>query len=198
LEQEMSDEPTSESADDEETSTGEKEAAETCPQPEHAWKALSLVNEWIRHAETKAAAVLAAAGVTGGVLYNLVKSQQHPSCVINVLAMLCGGLVFAAGFCATATLIPRRNVSGGAENFSNLLFYSHVALAYRNDEPTYAQVLAALTSNPHDLTRHLANQVHANSVVADRKFVWATRGIIVLVAALATLGALAVVIGAKA
>ena len=167
------------------------------PQPDQAWKALSLVNEWIRHAETKAGAVLAAAGVTGGVLYNLVKSQQHASCLMSALPVICGLLAFAAGFCATATLIPRRNVSGGPENFSNLLFYSHVALAYRNDEPTYAQVLAALTFDPHDLTRHLANQVHANSVVADRKFVWATRGIICLVGALAALGIIAVVIGTR-
>jgi hypothetical protein len=182
----------------EELATPEDEATGSEPEPEQAWKALSLVNEWIRHAETKTAAVLAAAGVTGGVLYNLVKNQQHPSCVISVLAVLCGVLVFAAGFCATATLIPRRNVSGGPENFSNLLFYSHVALAYRNDEPSYAEVLAALTSNPRDLTRHLANQVHANSVVADRKFVWTSRGVIALVAALMTLGALAIVIGSKA
>ena len=178
--------------------TGEPEASDAPgsePEPEQAWKALSLVNEWIRHADAKAGAVLAAAGVTGGVLYNLVKNQQHPSCVMSVLAVVCGVLVFAAGFCATATLIPRRNVSGGPENFSNLLFYSHVALAYRNDEPTYARVLAALTSNKPDLTRHLANQVHANSVVADRKFVWTTRGVICLVGALAVVGIIAAILG---
>ena len=43
------------------------------PQPDQAWKALGLVNEWVRHAETKVAATLAATGVTAGALLNGVR-----------------------------------------------------------------------------------------------------------------------------
>ncbi|MGE2690346.1 Pycsar system effector family protein [Mycolicibacterium pulveris] len=164
-------------------------------EPDQAWKALSLVNEWIRHAETKAGVVLAASGVAGGALYNLVKNQSDPPCGIKVAAVIAGLLVFAAGFCATAALIPRRRVSGKPEDFSNLLFYSHVASKYRHDEPSYSEVLTALTTNKGELTRHIANQVHANSIVAHRKFYFAAWSIGLFAGALVTLAVLALTIG---
>jgi len=34
------------------------------PDPDQAWKALNLVNDWIKHAETKLIAILAASGRT--------------------------------------------------------------------------------------------------------------------------------------
>jgi hypothetical protein len=165
------------------------------PEPDQAWNALTLVNDWIRHAETKAGVVLAAAGVLGGVLYNLVKSQHHPSCWVSVIAVACGAFIFAAGLCAAAALVPRRRVAGGPEDFSNSLFYTHIANKYRNDEPSYVEVLSALTSNRRELTRHIANQVHANSIVAHRKFTWTAWGIRATVGGLLALAILAAVIG---
>jgi hypothetical protein len=42
---------------------------------EQAWKALALVNELVKQAEAKLGVVLATAGVTGGILFNLAASR---------------------------------------------------------------------------------------------------------------------------
>ena len=44
--------------------------------PDVAWRALSLVVDWIKHSEAKAGATLAATGVTAGVLYNITKDLK--------------------------------------------------------------------------------------------------------------------------
>ena len=72
--------PNADSADSAEPATSSVDAAE-------AWKAASLVNDWVRHAETKSAGVLAASGVVGGVLYNLVKGLTDFDCWIRGGAM---------------------------------------------------------------------------------------------------------------
>lgn len=75
--------------------------------PDHAWKTLTLVIDWIKHAETKAAATLAAAGVAGGVLYNLVKDESDPSWVLALASVITGVGVLVAGVCAGAAFWPR-------------------------------------------------------------------------------------------
>ncbi len=49
----------------------EPDATPTPPDVDQAWKALSLVNDWVKHADAKRGVVLTAAGVSGGVLFNL-------------------------------------------------------------------------------------------------------------------------------
>src|SRR6266568_8936056 len=80
---------------------------ERLPNPDQAWKALSLVNDWIRHAEAKTTATLAAAGVTGGVLYNLVQHQTSPSVWLCIVAVICGAAVVASAGSAMVALAPR-------------------------------------------------------------------------------------------
>jgi hypothetical protein len=167
------------------------------PDPEQAWKALSLVNDWIRHSEAKAGAALTAAGVVGGVLYNLVTNQHDPPWGIAVSAVMCGVLAFVSGGFAALAVIPRRKIRGQPVDFINLLYYSHVAKNYRNDEPSYQRVLRSLSADKEELMRHLANQVHANSIVADRKFNWAGWAITALVGSLISLGIVAALIGWK-
>jgi hypothetical protein len=82
------------------------EGASIC-EPDQAWKALSLVNDWIKHAETKSATILAGSGVTGGVLYNLVKDQAKPGWWLTILGGLCGVAVILAGASSLLALIPR-------------------------------------------------------------------------------------------
>jgi hypothetical protein len=66
------------------------------------------------------------------------------------------------------------------EDLSNLLFFKHIALSYKGDGPTYAEVLATLTSNRTELTRHIANQVHANANVAHEKYQWVDAAVCLL------------------
>lgn len=183
------------------------------PDPDQAWKALSLVNDWIRHAETKVAATLAAAGVSGGLLYSVTKDWPAPSLLAWILGHLAAGMLVTTAWTCGMGLMPRRTVRGAAadpgvlevlvswrsrvggdqqaqgagdidqeecegsavepeppEDPVNLLFYSNIVKHYGSAGPEYQDVLAALTSNPAGMTRHVAQQVWANASVAERKY----------------------------
>lgn len=166
------------------------------PEPDQAWKALSLINEWIRHAESKVGVVLALGGVTAGVLYNLVKNQSDPGLVLNVIAVACAACITTAAVCAALALVPRRKPQRSADAVTNPLFFGDVASKYNGDGITYEKILHALTGNHDELTRHIAHQIHANAVVAHAKFNWANRAIFALFGALTALAVIAVIVGA--
>jgi len=218
---------TSDSADGAEGSTGNAAADDEMtdaqtekiqpgpnPDPEQAWKALSLVNDWVKHAEAKTGATLAAAGVTGGVLYNLLKSQADPPLWLDLLAVACGLATFAAGACALVALTPRLQlprpskgqvptvtdgIEEAEENPVNLLFYRDIARRYRGPHGgiTYAGVLGILTDDRAALTRYIARQVHANAAVAHRKYVWVAWAIRALGIALVLLAVTAALIAKR-
>jgi hypothetical protein len=185
---------------------------ERLPDPDQAWKALSLVNDWIRHAEAKATAALAASGVTAGVLYNLFHSQAHPSLILSIVVTINVITIIASAGSAVMALVPRLTVRKAKpdrvsthavtqvsapsaaipEDPVNLLFFRDIARHYRGDAPTYTQVLSTLTSDPIKLTEYIGHQVHANSDVAHRKYGWANRASVGLAADLIMLGITAI------
>jgi putative ubiquitin-RnfH superfamily antitoxin RatB of RatAB toxin-antitoxin module len=186
-------------------------------EPDQAWKALGLVNDWIKHAEAKVGATLAASGAVGVMLYNLVKDENAPGFWLSAAAVACTVAIIGAGGSATLALIPRlsivrvakerkiqKAIKGGSdeptqivEDPVNLLFFSNIARHYKDDSPSYIEVLRSMTADPEELTRQIAHQVHANATVAHRKFAWANRAIMSLVAALGLLGLVATIIGMK-
>jgi hypothetical protein len=170
-------------------------AQEPDPDPDQAWKALGLVNDWIRHADSKTGAMLAAAGVSGGVFYNLVKDQHHPGRWLTYVAIACAAAIFLTAAFALLALMPRLSVKAwwkrilgqadpaptpnGSDNAPedpmSLLFFRDIARSYKSaDEPNYADVLATLTGDNARLTRQIGRQVHQNAHVAHRKFRWST------------------------
>ncbi|RIQ21052.1 Pycsar system effector family protein [Jiangella rhizosphaerae] len=185
--------------------------------PDQAWRALGLINDWIKHAEAKVGATLASSGVAGVMLYNLVKEQSDPGVWLSAVAVACTAAIIAAGSAAAMALVPRVSIvsrrrtreaqnppitrgDGPAavpEDPVNLLFFSNIARHYEGDGPSYVQVLRSLTADREALTQQIAHQVHANAIVAHRKFAWADRAIKFLVVALVLLGALAMIIGLK-
>ncbi|SRR5712691_10100111 len=170
----------------------------TPPDPDQAWKALALVNDWVKHAETKLAAVLAATGVSGGVLFNLVKDRAHYSHLYDLAATICGASVVTAGIFAVIGLYPRMTLRRKPdEDTANPLFFHDVARAYKGNAPSYRAVLHTLTANPDDLVRHISQQVHANATVAQRKYQWANRAIRALILDLLALGAVATITALK-
>jgi hypothetical protein len=169
------------------------------PQPEQAWKALSLVNDWVKHAEGKLGVVLTATAASGGILFNLVKGRgDSGGMAFDVAAVVCATSVFVAGMCAMIGLYPRVRLRRKiADDGINPLFFHDVARAYRGDAPSYAAVLHTLTANPDDLVRHLSQQIHANATVAQRKYRWANRAIRALLFDLLAIAALATIIALK-
>lgn len=158
------------------------------PTTQEAWDVLNLVVGWVKHAETKAAATLAAAGVVGGVLYNLTQGEPHPSVPLGVSAALCGVLVFAAGFCAACALWPRLRFRGGSPS---LLYFADIACGHRG---AYVEAFRALAHDREEMLDQLTSQIWANALVAQRKFRWSNLALVTLlvsVCALACTGGLA-------
>ncbi|BBC69062.1 DUF5706 domain-containing protein (plasmid) [Mycobacterium marinum] len=153
-----------------------------------AWKAVGLVNDWVKHAETKAAATLAAAGVMGGVLYNLVKSQTSYDCLMQLAAPLCGLLIVAAAGFAIAALWPRLARSDPP---TNALYFDHIARKHPHSPTGYVEELRALVLAPDQLLTQLGQQVWANARVARRKYQAVGLGLVFLFSAGAALGLVA-------
>ncbi len=163
--------------------------------PDHAWKALGLVVDWIKHAEAKAGGALAATGVTGGVLYNLVKNQTEPGTWLATASVLCAVAVLTAGVCAALALVPR--LGPRADLPESPLYYKHIAGKHPSRPHTYFQDLHRLTASAEDLVREIAEQVWANSHVALRKYTWASRAMVFLVTALAMLAWVALILAIR-
>ncbi|MCU0277319.1 MAG: DUF5706 domain-containing protein [Candidatus Nanopelagicales bacterium] len=182
----------------ERASRPEPEPLTAPPDTDQAWKSLSLVNDWVKHAEAKLGVTLAATGVSGGLLFNLVKDRGDTTWAFNVAAAVCCVAVFVAGVCAMIGLYPVvRLRQRTADEAINPLFFHDIATAYKGDAPSYSAVLHTLTTNPDDLVRHLSQQVHANATVAQRKYRWANRAIRALLLDLLMLGAVATIIALK-
>lgn len=156
------------------------------PSPDQTWAVLSLVIEWIKHAETKAGATLAATGVTGGVLYNLLNEQPYTSVWVDTCAFLCVVLIFVSGICAGLALWPRLR---STEAPTSALYFDHIARAYRDESTSYVHDFRRMTQDSDRLLTEIGEQVWANAHVAHRKYKWAGRALVSLILALAMLAA---------
>ncbi|MBZ4487418.1 DUF5706 domain-containing protein [Microbacterium sp. cx-55] len=164
--------------------------------PDHAWKALGLVNEWIRHADAKAGVTLAFTGVLAAMLFNLVKDFESRTVWSDaVVVAACVLLVVTGGLCAW-TLTPRVRDKDASNLAINRLFYASISKNFKGDRHRYVDVLHTLTADSDELTRDIAHQVHANAEIATTKSRWATWAIRSAVAAGAAVALLAILIGA--
>lgn len=109
-----------------------------------AWKAVGLVNEWVRHAERKAAATLATSGVIGGVLFNLVKDPTEFSLTINILGPVCGALAFRAAIASVVALWPRLRATEPPTSLVNLRASPGVVKLLCNDRQSGRLQLVAV------------------------------------------------------
>lgn len=162
----------------------------------HAWTALGNVNDWVRHAETKAGYLLAAAGVSGGVLYNLVKSELHPSAWFSFVSVACCAGLVTAALSATWSLVPRLKLHG-LEEPTSLLYYSHIVRKFGQNGQAYTEALRELLSDSSNLTDAIARQTHSIATVAHRKYRWASVAAYSLAIGLLFLIPLAIQIGSR-
>ncbi len=162
---------------------------------EQAWKILQLINEWVRHAETKLAATLAAAGISGGVLFSLIQNRQETSGYFSAAAIICCAAAILSGASAMVGLYPVLGIRvPDRDGEADLMFFGDIKRFHRHDAHGYLEALRALTSTPDELVRHLGRQIHANSVIAGRKFRWANLAIRALLIDLLALGTLMLLI----
>jgi hypothetical protein len=136
---------------------------------EDAWRSLQQVNEWVRFADTKAAAVLAGSGVLGGVLVAAVPSladfRAHTTrAVLLSVAIICVGV---SSLLSLRILAPRLRTGEPR----SLIYFDHIARRYAADCNGFVDNYLALARTADDLSRQVAEQIWSNSRVARRKFV---------------------------
>lgn len=158
------------------------------PNPDRAWQVLSLVNEWLRHAEAKLGVLLAAAGVVGGLLFNLVEGRENTEWWFDSAAVVCAAAAAIAGLFAAIGLLPRLKVPHRNAAIPNPLFFRDIAVERRSD---YREELVSLTTDPEAFVARVAEQVWSNSRVATDKFSWASKSTVALAVSLAALVVLA-------
>jgi hypothetical protein len=164
------------------------------PDPDPAWKTLGLINDWVKHAETKGAGSLAAAGVIGGILFNVIKDRPHVNIGVGIAATACAICVVVAALFAAASLWPRLR---GREQPTSPLYFSHIARAH-TDISTYRDTFRLLTADKEQIIREVAAQVWANAHVAHKKYRWAGYAIAAVIGALLCLAITAILIEAQA
>jgi hypothetical protein len=170
-------------------------AEQTPPEPDHAWKALSLVNDWIRHSDAKAGLTLAFTGALGAMLFNLAQDASIRSVLFNVVVVAACSLLFMTAALCAWTLTPRVNDRDAAPDSINRLFFASISRHFKGDRLRYAEVLSTLTSDPHELVKDLAHQIHANARIATVKAKYAQWAIRSAVAAGACVATAALIIG---
>lgn len=176
--------------------SGDQEPA-PAPDPDSAWKTLGLMNEWIRHSDTKAGVTLAFTGALATMTFNLVKDFTHRSTSFDVLVVITCGLLAATGALCGWTLTPRVKDKNPEAGRVNHLYFASIAQHFDGRRQQYRDELTALVADPSELTRELADQIHANSRIATTKTrcaKWAIRSALAAGAAVAVL-AIAVGVG---
>lgn len=188
--------------------------------PEQAWKVLGLVNDWVRHAETKLGLTFAATGVTATVFIAVIRDWL-PHWTVLVLGLIAAGVLLSTGWACVMGLVPRRwsTTDDGflahlehllmrtAEKLgrrtpapsqqadpANLIFYTSIVEEYGPEGcGRYQKDVNKLLADAPALVAAVSQQAWANAQVAERKFTWANRAVWRLAAAwllVAILGAL--------
>lgn len=179
--------------EDGETSEPCDTPAITTGDPDQAWRVLDLVNEWLKHAETKAAGTLVTSGVVAGVLYNLLKSVSEPGAVILFPAIFCAALIVAASMSSAWALRPRL---WHREKPSSSLYFDHIARSHPRWSRGigYVDAVRTLSADKATLVKQIAEQIWANAHVARTKYQWAGIGLITVFFALVSLALTAVAV----
>lgn len=150
---------------------------------EDAWRVLDTVRSWVTFADAKAGAVLAVAGVIGGVLINL--GRGHAGSLGRGAALLAAVFLAGSAICAGAALRPRRSRSVAP---ISLIYFGHVASGAQPSRDAYLKEFGDLMQDSARLVDQIAEQVWAVSHIAKTKYDWVDRALILLLCAVAMLG----------
>jgi hypothetical protein len=160
---------------------------------EDGWKTLTIANDWVKVADTKAGVVLTACGVLAGVVLTSLpahdawsRSPWHVALLLTSLGFVCVSIVLAL-----RVFVPRLSPGVSAGSDGELLHFDTVARRFP-DQEKYVAEYRTLLADAERLSRALAEQTWAVSVVARRKYANVTPAIWFLVAGLlvAVLGGL--------
>ena len=156
----------------------EKSVKETT---ETLWKIYGAINEWIRFADAKAGAVLAANGVLVGATITALQGSSgflHAhrfTCAFVVLGLLC--VVISTFFCLRCI---QPSLSLKADPGNSLVYFGHIAGKYKVNSRVYTDALHNKLHSPVDAMHEIGDQVWAVSQVANSKNLKIMRGVLFL------------------
>ncbi|SBT46178.1 hypothetical protein GA0070611_3291 [Micromonospora auratinigra] len=130
---------------------------------------LQNVNEWLRHADTKASLVLTLDGALIGLIALRVQGREEfeRQPATTVLLLLALGLLAASLVATVLAVAPRTKITG--QHWS-LLHFGHVGERFEARESEFVTEFVALLGDPDALRREVGSQVWANSIVGRRKY----------------------------
>lgn len=100
-----------------------------------------------------------------------------------------------AGVCTMIGLYPRVTVRPKpTRDAVNPLFFHDIAQIYRGDPFRYSTALLSVAGDADTLTLYLGRQVHANAMIAQRKYRWADWAIRLFLLDLLAITSLAVIV----
>lgn len=159
---------------------------------DEAWQIFAQINDWIRFADAKAAALLATGGVLGGLLVSATPHTMSttPAGIARIATFTLA--VAAVAFSVLMSLLALQPRLGRRENATSLIYFDHIARRFRDDAQGFVEALiGGRTAATHEYDRDLGHQIWANSRVARRKFRHVTSATWLLGAAMLGSGATA-------
>lgn len=169
-----------------------KDGMEKLPTPalrsdaeEHLLTLLQMVNEWLRFAETKNAALLAFSGLSVSAVLGFAIQVESFGSKSAVALLIFGSLLWLAALLITSiSFLPKTDVINISsrldrvpEDSDNLYFYGHLSKYSSDDLLKNLGLPSEPTSTRYRFERNLAEQVITNSRITNDKlklFGWAT------------------------
>ena len=134
---------------------------------------LNLVSDWLRFAEAKNAAVLAAAGIFLSALLS-IRAEEHP--LLTMYFWLSLFFLSISAFLAICSFVPQlkapnlfvRSVDENPDAKVPIYFSDIASMTYDELHGTLSKL--GSSSEEAGLERHYIQQIHTNSLNATRKF----------------------------
>ena len=153
---------------------------------EHAWRTLEATRAAVDRADAKAAAMIAASGVTAAALFSLVDAHRSVNRWTLVLLAACAASALATAACAGMALRPRRHRTLVP---TSLIYFDHVARMPGFSVEVYVRHARELFADPAALCDEISAQVWSVARVSAAKYAWVDRSLFCLMTNLLTLGA---------
>lgn len=169
--------------------TSDKTSAASDELPMRLWSLYLSVNDWIRHADSKASITLAFVGAAAAALVALLPTDQSPSKLLLSMAALCGLLLCLSALLGALAIWPRL---GSDLAPSNPLYYQHIATRYGSPSEAAHRILPEIACEKQ-FSHHVASQIAINSAVATKKFKYVNWSVRFLCFSIATLAACVVI-----
>ena len=134
---------------------------------ENLWRILQMTNEWVKHSDTKAVALL---GVQGILLAYLMKSLsgaftgKMPEYLI-VIAIIAFVLNILSIFFAFLCINPRLDSKGSISP----IYFGSIANHFKDSNHYHDHFSKTFCEDDH-IAKELCSQVHINSCIANKKF----------------------------